>query len=175
MGFAVELQVDNESAASILALTAAIHRQCGGEDLTMAGGHPHISLAGFDQIALAQISARLADFAATTPAFAATLSSVGVFPNAGVVYLAPVVTQQLLTIHARFQRMLEPLGLSSNPYYWPGSWIPHCTVGLNLPVDAIGQAVLLCQQASVFGAVTLARLRLIEFWPVREIFTFNLR
>ncbi len=175
MGFAVELHIDDDNAAPILALTTAIYAQCGGENLATSGGQPHISLAGFDQIDLAQISARLADFAATTPAFAITLSAIGIFPNAGIVYLAPVVTQQLLTIHSRFQRMLEPLGLPSNAYYWPGNWIPHCTVGLQVPADKIGAAVMLCQQAPVFRAVTLTRMRLIEFWPVHEIFTFNLR
>ncbi len=175
MGFAVELQIENESAAPILALMAAIHAQCGGENLTAQGGHPHISLAGFDQIDLAQVSARLDDFASTTAAFAITLSAIGVFPGTGVVYLAPVVTQSLLTIHSRFQRLLEPLGLPSNAYYWPGNWLPHCTVGLNLPAATIGQAVLLCQQAPVFRPVPLTRVRLIEFWPLREIVTFALR
>ncbi len=175
MAFAVELHLDDDNAASIGALTAAIYAQCGGENLMSSGAHPHISLAGFAQIDLAQISARLADFAATTAVFGVTLAAIGVFPTTGVVYLAPVVTQQLLTIHSRFQRMLEPLGLPSNAYYWPGNWMPHCTVGLNVPADKIGHAVLLCQQAPVFRTVTLTRMRLIEVWPVREIFTFNLR
>lgn len=176
MGFAVELHVDAVNAAPIIALSDVIDAQCGGTSLTGMGGHPHISLTVFAQLDPAPIEALLAEFAAVTPPIPVIFAAVGVFPSTqGVVYLAPVVTPTLLALHARFHARLAPLATPSNAYYLPGNWMPHCTVGFELPADKIGQAVTLCQQANVFHAVTLTTIRLIEFRPVRPIFTYHLQ
>lgn len=176
MGFSVELHMDDANAAPIVALTELIHTQCGGVNLTGMGAHPHLSLAAFTHLEPAQLEEVLAEFAAVTPPLPTAFSAVGVFPTTqGVVYLAPVVTSQLLTAHAWLHHRLEQLALQSNPYYLPGNWIPHCTVGFELPADQIGQAVALCQQANVFQRVTLTTVRLIEFRPVRPIFTYDLQ
>lgn len=176
MGFAIELHVDETNAAPISALSDAIYAQCGGASLTGMGGHPHLSLTIFAQLDPAPVEALLAEFAATTPPIPVTFSAVGVFPTSqGVVYLAPVVTAELLALHARFHARFATLATPSNAYYLPGHWMPHCTVGFELPADKIGQAVTLCQQANVFQAVTLTTIRLIEFRPVRPIFTYHLQ
>lgn len=176
MGFAVELHIDEINAAPIVALSDAIYAQCGGENLTGIGAHPHISLTVFAQLEPAPMAALLAEFAAATPPLPVTFAAVGVFPTTqGVVYLAPVVTPQLLAIHAHFHHLLSQLATASNAYYLPGSWIPHCTVGFELPAEKVGTAVTLCQQAPVFQPVTLTTVRLIEFRPVRSIFTYQLQ
>lgn len=176
MGFAVELHIDEINAAPIVALTNAIYAQCGGQHLTGIGAYPHISLTVFAQLEPATIQVLLAEFAAATPPLPVTFAAVGVFPTAqGVVYLAPVVTPYLLAIHARFHALLTQLSTPSNAYYLPGNWMPHCTVGFELPADKIGQAVTLCQGADVFRAVTLTTIQLIEFRPVRPIYTYQLQ
>ena len=176
MGFAIELHVDETNAAPISTLSDAIYAQCGGASLTGMGGHPHLSLTVFAQLAPAPVEALLAEFAATTPPIPVTFSAVGVFPSTqGVVYLAPVVTAELLALHALFHARFATLATSSNAYYLPGNWMPHCTVGFEVPADKIGQAVTLCQQANVFQTVTLTTIRLIEFRPVRPIFTYHLQ
>jgi len=176
MGFAVELHIDEINAAPIVALSDAIYAQCGGENLTGIGAHPHISLAVFAQLEPAPIAALLAEFAAATLPLPVTFAAVGVFPTIqGVVYLAPVVTPQLLAVHAHFHALLAQRGLASHPYYRPGNWMPHCTVGIELPAENVGTAVTLCQQAKVFGPATLTTVRLIEFRPVRAIFIHHLQ
>jgi 2'-5' RNA ligase len=176
MGFAVELHIDPINTAPIVALTEQIYAQCGGKHLTGMGAHPHISLTLFAQLDPASIEGLLAEFAATTPPLSVTFASVGVFTAAqGVVYLAPVVTAQLLAIHAQFYTLLTQLKTPSNAYYLPGNWVPHCTVGFELPADKIGPAVTLCQGADVFRTVTLTTVRLIEFRPVRPIYTYPLQ
>lgn len=176
MGFAVELDLAPASAAPIVALTEQIYATCGGEMLTGSGGAPHLSLTVFAQLDPVPMAALLAEFAATTMSLTVTFAAVGVFPGKqGIVYLAPVVTAALLTLHARFHHRLTSIAPTSNPYYLPGHWMPHCSVGINLPVDKIGQAVMLCQGADVFRPVTLATVRLIEFHPVRPIYTYQLQ
>lgn len=177
MGFAVELHIDEVNAAPIVALSDAIYARCGGLSLTGMGAHPHISLTVFTELAdPAPGDALLAEFAAVTPPIPVTFSAIGVFSGTqGVVYLAPVVTAELLALHRRFHERLAALAIPSNAYYLPGNWIPHCTVGFELPAEQIGQAVALCQQAHVFHAATLTTIRLIEFRPVRPIFTYHLQ
>lgn len=177
MGFAVELHIDEVNATPIVALSDAIYAQCGGASLTGLGGHPHISLTVFTELAEpAPVAALLAEFAAVTPPIPVTFSAVGVFSGTqGVVYLAPVVTAELLAHHRRFHEQLSQRTVSSNAYYLPGNWMPHCTVGFELPAEQIGQAVTLCQQSNVFRAVTLTTIRLIEFRPVRPMFTYQLQ
>lgn len=177
MSFAVELHIDEANAAPIIALSDTIYAQCGGASLTGMGGHPHLSLTVFAELAdPTAVAALLAEFAAETPPIPVTLSAIGVFSGTqGVVYLAPVVTAELLALHARFHERFAQLAIVGNAYYLPGNWIPHCTVGFELPADNMGQAVALCQQADVFRAVTLTTIRLIEFWPVRPIFTYHLQ
>lgn len=176
MGFAVELHIDPVNAAPIVALTEQIYAICGGRTLTAIGAHPHLSLTVFAHLEPTSIDALLVEFAATTPPLPVTFAAVGIFPTKqGVVYLAPVVTVDLLTLHARFHHLLKRLALPGNSYYLPGNWMPHCTVGLDLPLDKLGQAVMLCHHADVFRAVTLTTVRLIEFHPVRPIFTYDLQ
>lgn len=176
MGFAVELHIDEVSAAPIVALSNAIYAQCGGENLTGIGARPHLSLTVFSELHPALLRELLAEFAATTPPLTVTLTAVGTFPSTqGVVYLAPVVTMDLLAIHARFHALLKPMTATSTAYYLPGNWIPHCTVGIELPANKIGQAVTLCKQTDVFRPVTLTTVRLIEFRPVRPIYTYDLQ
>jgi 2'-5' RNA ligase len=176
MGFAVELHIDPVSAAPIVALTEQIYTTCGGETLTGIGAHPHLSLTVFTQLDPTPLAALLAEFAATTAPLTVTFAAVGVFPTTqGVVYLAPVVTPELLALHARFHDRLTQLTMPSNAYYLPGNWMPHCTIGFELPPDKIGEAVMRCHQADVFRPVTLTTVQLIEFRPVRSIFTYDLQ
>ncbi|MBX3011703.1 MAG: 2'-5' RNA ligase family protein [Caldilineaceae bacterium] len=176
MGFAVELDLDADSAAPVIALSEAIYATCGGKNLTDRGGWPHLSLAVFTELQPPLLQELLADFAATTAPLTVTLVAVGTFPaSQGTVYLAPVVTVALLALHARFYTLLSAVGVTSHAYYAPGNWMPHCTVGIDVPAAQIGQAVALCRQAALFGPVTLTSLRLIEFHPARPLYTHNLQ
>ncbi|MEZ4864614.1 MAG: 2'-5' RNA ligase family protein [Caldilineaceae bacterium] len=170
MGYAVELHFDAAQATPIVRLTESIFAACGGLNLLEIGGAPHLSLVVMDEPDLTQLQAVLHRFATTLAPFAVTLAAVGSFPTEqGVIYLAPVVTQQLLQVHAHFHAQLAAVGLKSHGYYQPGHWVPHCTVGIDVPAAKVGEALMRCRQADVFHTVTITSLRLIEFRPVREI------
>lgn len=92
-----------------------------------------------------------------------TMSAVGTFPGSeGVVYWAPTVTRELLELHARWFEQLKrhSVWFDAGParevehrnYYLPGVWVPHVSLGLNLPQQRIGEAVQLVRAA---GAVSV--------------------
>lgn len=163
MPYAVEFDFDAESTAALTALSDQIYAACNGMALHNTAQIPHVSLAVLDEIVPAQLQPLLADFAAQVTAFPLHFAAVGAFPgDQGVVYLAPIVTAHLLALHRDLHEQLTAAGLQSHPYYRPDHWVPHCTVGFNLPVHTIGEAVALCRQGFFGQAVTVSSLRLIE-------------
>jgi 2'-5' RNA ligase len=55
------------------------------------------------------------------------LAGFGVFPvSPPVIWVAPVVTEQLLARHATLYAALVPN--SVDPHYHPGAWVPHVTL-----------------------------------------------
>lgn len=175
MGFAVELYFDPATEARLTALCTAVSQTCGGVDLLALGVRPHISLAVMGDLEVNRLRGPLHAFAEAEPPLPVSLGAVGAFPSTeGVVYIAPVVTRELLDLHARFHRRLGELGLVSGAYYRPGHWIPHCTVGLELPPDQVSTAVDVCLRDTAFGKGHLTQIGLIEFLPVRELYTFPL-
>lgn len=175
MGYAVELYFDEETTARVSELTSRIHAACGGADLAGLGFVPHISLAGYETVAVERLEPILAELARQEPQFALQLGAIGLFPTGqGVVYLAPVVTGHLLRLHERFSAQATAAGQTAHPYYQPGKWIPHCTVAHDLAPDQVIEAVRLCLDSQVFGPGQIVALGLIEYRPVRSLCRFPL-
>lgn len=175
MGYAVELYFDEAMTARVAALTQVIFAQCGGADLAGMGFRPHISLATYETISFETVRPFLERLAAKTSPFTLALAATGVFPTEqGVVFLAPVVTPDLLHLHDEFSRCAEAAGLITHPYYRPSAWIPHCTVGHDVAPALLGEAVRLCYHSQVFGPANVATIGLSEYPPARLIGQFEL-
>jgi 2'-5' RNA ligase len=176
MRFAVELYFDPSTEASLKALWGSLSQADVSSLLLEIGSRPHVSLADFEQIDPAILCAELETFAEKTSSLPVTLSAVGVFPTTeGVVYMAPVVTQELLTLHMRFHERLNALCIASSLYYRPGHWVPHCTCAAELPPQKILAAVEICRRSDVFNRpARLTAIGLIEYRPARELCVFPL-
>ena len=176
MAYAVELNLSTGSAARVVTLWKRFAEESISSVMLDVGAKPHISLASFEDLDPLALQDDLRHFAATTKPLLVALSSVGAFPTSeGVVFLAPVVTRELLDVHERFQGLLGSTGAGCLGYWWPGRWVPHCTVATEITPDKLGRAIELCLQSEVFGTVTLDEVSLIEFRPVHEIYAFPLR
>ena len=133
MAYAIELLFDKETEAAVQEVWEAVANATDSSFLLDIGARPHVSLAVYEE----------ADLASTLEAFGARslpvqLASAGAFPGKeGAVFLAPVVTPDLLDLHRRWHE--EAPG--SAPLYAPGAWVPHATVGILLPDDAVKEAL----------------------------------
>jgi 2'-5' RNA ligase len=180
MAYAVELMVDAEAAGPIKALWRQIYAACGGLAADTESS-PHISLAAFElgpnlDSDLAQASALLADFAAETAALQSRFQAVAAFPTEQrVLYLAPIVNRELLAAHAAFHIRLAQARIQGAAYYLPGSWIPHCTVAMQLPAGQLGPALELACRADVFRPFTLDAVRLIRIPQTQELVRYPLK
>lgn len=83
-------------------------------------------------------------------------STLGTFDGGGgVLFLAPVVTAPLLAVHARLDDVLREQGIVRWPHYLPGSWVPHCTLAMNLtPAELSAAAGLLAGFRQIRADVT---------------------
>jgi len=141
MAHAIEMFFDEEADTEVRALwrqlaTAGLpslatrtHRQ----------HRPHVSLTvteSLDQADLAPVRSALAGHLP-----AVLLDALGTFPGSeGALFLATVVTQDLLRLHARVHNALAGQPVTHWPYYLPGRWVPHCTLAQGLSRDEIAGA-----------------------------------
>lgn len=173
MAFAVVMYFDAATEAEVRSLWALLSEKQISSVMATMGIRPHISLAGIENLDAQQLCAMLQAFAQSTLPLTVKFGAVATFPTGqGVVYLAPIVTSELLRLHENFHVRLADLSLSSHEYYRPGNWIPHCTVAIDLPPESISAAVNACRTSNVFHEAHLVKIALVEYLPVQEICVF---
>lgn len=173
MGYAIELFYDDASERAVRDIWDGLGTALGQPSLSELGARPHVSLAvygdDFDTIGFPE---RLLEFARSIDTFDFMLSSLGTFPGQeGVVFLAPVVTRRLQAVHARFHQVFSKYDNAGKGYYLPGNWVPHCTVAIDLSAHEVTAA--LAYGREVFQPISgqFQEIGLVEFRPVKELFT----
>jgi 2'-5' RNA ligase len=174
MGLAVELRFDAEAERAVLGVLEAVRAATGSSVLFDLRARPHVSLAVYPEGVRGAASAEafagksleraVAGLRAAPLPF--TLASAGTFPgDEGVVFLAPVVDDALLRLHREWHA-LAPGGL---PYYAPGAWVPHCTVGFRLPdvAPALAAARALLPIRGRYSSIALVEFERDLSAPVR--------
>ena len=175
MPFAVELFLDAAADAAVRAIWRALADAGVLRTMLDIGSHPHVSLADSEDLDAERFRPVLEAFARETRPLECSLASVGVFPtDEGVVFLAPVVTRQLLALHRAFHARCSAFGAEASAYYRPGNWVPHCTLAMGVAPAAVPEAVRVCLDAGVPIRGRFERVALVEFRPVRVVYAFDL-
>ena len=170
MPYSVELHFDLESAERIRRVRAAVAQQ-----LSEIEGRPHLSLAVLQDVDSAELARVVEPWAANSRGFEMEFSAVGVFPSdAGVIFVAPALSRELLGMHDALYKTLCASGLRVDDHYAPGKWLPHCTICMKAPPDRIGGIVDFVRRAPVFGPVRVQSVSVVEFSPAREVRAFQL-
>jgi 2'-5' RNA ligase len=133
-----------------------------------------VTLAVADGLDLPAAERLVADLARTTRPVPVAFSSLGAFAtDPAVLFLAPVVSAELLRVHEQLQARFAAVADRPLPYYAPGAWVPHCTLAERIPRANLGLAVAAAAEADVLPlAGTLDRVGIVEFRPgqVRALF-----
>jgi hypothetical protein len=141
-----------------------------------AGSVPHISLAVFDAVDVPVMEKLLREFALDQKRTAVSTPSAATFLNGErVIFLAPVVTRPLLELHSGFYDRLIGQGISFDPLYRPGNWVPHCTLDMELSAEEQARKMEICAGFAPLQHAELTAIGLIEFRPVKELFRFMLQ
>ena len=171
MGYALELYFDLPSSRVILDCWEKLSSIC----LTL-NSKPHISLAIFDDIDTGQMERIVKEFAKNHSPIEVLMPSIGSFlTDEGVLYFAPVVTEELLIYHKEFFSLLKSYNIDSNDYYKPGAWVPHCTLDLNLNIEDLIKNFEVCKSFGPIEKGKLDSIGLIKYRPVVEIFNYDLK
>ncbi len=176
MGYAVELYFDPDSDLAIRRIWSGIADAFGLSTMLTNGGRPHVSLAVYsDDLDHRSFLQELPAFSKSLAPLEVQLGSVGTFPTEeSVVFLAPVVTRELLAVHERFHTAFSGFGGCSSAHYLPGNWVPHSTVATDLTGAEIGQVGQHCWEHFRPKRGWFQEIGLVEFRPVRELATFKL-
>ncbi|HEY5893784.1 MAG TPA: 2'-5' RNA ligase family protein [Chthoniobacterales bacterium] len=136
-----------------------------------SGARPHITLAACESVDVAAAGELLDRFAASTPSFAVSLSSFGLFPaEQSAAYLAPKVTSELLTLHVRFLMEFSAVARHCCPLYSPEQWVPHCTLAPDLSPQHLGPALDLCRSSRLPLTCTISEIGLVDYWPCQQLY-----
>jgi 2'-5' RNA ligase len=170
MGYAVELFLNADESKAIRRLFSTT-----GSVLADIGTTPHITLAVFKDIDLAKLEPIVHSLAESVAAFRIRFSSVGLFPGEdNVVFLAPVVTSALLELHGALHVRLQAAGMSSDPYYLPEAWVPHCAITTEEPAVQSLETIRQVCDANVLGDYTVEDIHVVRFRPVVTLTSFRL-
>jgi 2'-5' RNA ligase len=175
MPYSVELYLNETSEKAIRAIWEAIDRAGISNYLPEAGARPHISLTCYDEgIDIRHFTEALGDFAASWKQIHITFSYIGVFPK-GIVFLGHTVTGRLIETHKAFHHRLSSWLDESFELYLPGTWIPHCSVAMNLPPEDVAAAVDIVRTFPLPMDAVLERVALVSYPPTKELGVFPLQ
>ena len=104
---------------------------------------PHLSLIVTDDAdGLQEHAPRLALHGVETEI---EMAAVSLFPaDPPVLVLAVAPAPELVTLHERVNAALAAAGVDIWPHYRPGTWLPHCTLSMGVPADALAGALTAC-------------------------------
>ncbi len=139
------------------------------------GDRPHVSLAVFGEVDSAKLLRVTSEFATKVAQLPVKLESIGLFPtDSNVIYLTPIPTIQLLTVHKQYHEHLKSEQLPSFSYYQPDRWVPHCTLESDLVKEQLDLAASLCQLkfSPIKGKFT--SLGIVSFYPINYLSEFPL-
>jgi 2'-5' RNA ligase len=166
MPFALELALDPASAAVVRAAWRVL-AAAGFPLMAELGANPHVSLAIWDEIDVAAMSAAVAEVGRQTAGLQIVFDRVDVFPTTGVVFLAPARDAALHDVQARWHQRLGVHGRYPWPHYAPGVWVPHCTLAQDLGSgDDLASARSVAARTPLPIVGRLERAELVRFRPV---------
>jgi 2'-5' RNA ligase len=127
--------------------------------------HPHITLVAFEtgERSVDAFTEALPELVRGRARFSMLLGALGIFPERGVLFLAPVPTLALLALHsAAVQRFDAPAWPPLHEdFLAPGRWVPHVTLATRLLPTELAMGVAECVPAwePIEGAVVGIGLR----------------
>lgn len=134
MPFAVELGFDEALTGEITALQERLETVGVGLSLRSLGFVPHLSLATCLEVDEDESRKLLRELARETSPFPVAFEAAGAFPPDGAtLFLVPAPSLELLELHRRFWARFKAISGEPSDFYRPDRWVPHCTVGREVP------------------------------------------
>lgn len=144
MNYAVELIFDDESQNVINRLRKLLEDHGVHDEAVKLN---HISIGDYSTDDIEGLKAGVLEFANRIRPFGITLCPVGTFMTAeNVIFLAPVMTEELKSVHDKFVGFMSGFDGELNPYYDIDKWVPHCTIAIRLSDEELFRGLRLLKE-----------------------------
>lgn len=160
MPYTIELQLNRAAEAKFLK-SWDILRDAAITDLSYRLGYkPHITLAMYHEIDVPKTIAKLEKFIATETTIPVEFRHITVAGQS--IFCQPIENIPLRKFHTRF---VKAFGKSFRDADQAGTWTPHCSVGMDVPVGKMGSAIdkLTAAWSPISGIAD--RIALVKFRP----------
>lgn len=131
MLYAIELFLDEGFEQKVRDLWQGLKEDNISTYLLNMGSRPHVSLGVYHDIDTADCILKLQTVCQKIKGISLRFSAIGIFTSPKpCVFLAPVVTKDLLDIHERIQTVFSDLDDTGYEVYRRGAWVPHCALDI---------------------------------------------
>ncbi|XP_038984053.1 uncharacterized protein LOC120111322 [Phoenix dactylifera] len=185
LGYAVELYFDPALENQVLKAWNVLARRQISTQLIEMAARPHLTLLSSPSLDPLKIHSALRSLASRLDPLPLSLSSVGAFPSSsssdaagggggGVLFLAPTPSSALLHVNSQLCDAFKKEGVELPEEFRPDAWVPHCSVAQDVPRSRMAEAFCILRDLKLPVSGYAMDIGLVEFSPVREIFSFPL-
>ncbi|MDE6622054.1 MAG: 2'-5' RNA ligase family protein [Lachnospiraceae bacterium] len=167
MNYAVELVFDDESQNIINEFRKLLDNNGVHDEAVKLN---HISIGDYFTSDIEGLKAKVLEFSKQIKPFEITLCSVGSFmTEENVIFLEPVMTEELKSIHKKFIDLMADFDGELNEYYEIDKWMPHCTIAIRLSDEELFKGFrLLKENIKLPMNVKINKIDLIQY-PLNQI------
>jgi 2'-5' RNA ligase len=171
MPFAITLRLDDAAADRVSDLWHILAAQGLSHDAIRLGYPAHLTLAICPDDVPGSLLEDAIEALGELQAMPLTLSSLGIFVGQpAVVFLAPIVTVDLLSLHGKLLDALGDLPIQS--HYRRTNWVPHVTLAKDIQAPETAIAAFHSVTMPITGI--LEKIEVIHFRPVRVLHSHKL-
>lgn len=137
--YAVDLFLDEKSSEYIKSIWRELSKNKIGSGLdNVKLLEPHITLAIYDEIDdMGDFVKRLEDFSKGLKSMKSRFDILGSFPTTGTCLISPMITEEILSMHRDFYKVMKDYDYSAREFYKPERWNPHCSLASGLSLEEL--------------------------------------
>ncbi|KAG5534962.1 hypothetical protein RHGRI_022919 [Rhododendron griersonianum] len=174
-GYGIELYFDPALENQVLKAWNVLARRQISTHLIEIESRPHITLFSTPFTDPSKLENIVKIFASKQESLPICFSSIGSFPNDNnALFLAPTPSSALLQFHSQLWDAMKKEGIEIGEEYRPDSWIPNCSVAEEVPKSRMAEAFTILRDLKLPVTGYAMDIGLVEFSPVREIFSYML-
>lgn len=174
-GYAIELYFDPALENQVLKAWNVLARRQISTQLIEIESRPHITLFSSRFVDPSKLENIVKAFALKQEPLPLSFCSIGSLPSDNnVLFLAPTPSLSLLQFHLQLCDAMKKEGVEIGEEYRPDSWIPYCPVAEEVPRTRMAEAFTVLRDLKLPVTGYAMDIGLVEYSPVRELFSFVL-
>ncbi|KAL8471416.1 hypothetical protein ACS0TY_028901 [Phlomoides rotata] len=174
-GYAIEVYFDPALENQVLKAWNVLARRQISTQLIEIESRPHITLFTSPFVDAAKLENVVRNFAAKQEPLPLSFSSIGSLPSDNnVLFLGPTPSLSLLQFHSQLCDAMKKEGFEIGEEHRPDTWIPFCPVAEEVPKTRMAEAFTLLRELKLPVSGYAVEISLVEYQPVRELFSFTL-